>query len=166
MAAHGTLDLPPKPGPLERLMARVTVDPAGCWIARGAATAEGYPVLSFGGRETTASRFMLGRKLGRDLTEMEFACHTCDTPRCVNPDHLWAGSHGDNMRDMVSKGRHRKTYVRGSAMPQAILTESQIPEIRARHQAGESLSAIAKDYGVNFRTIHLIVKNKIWRHVA
>lgn len=56
-------------------------------------------------RAFLAHRLSLQAHLGRDLKPGEFACHTCDNPPCVNPDHLWAGDNSQNLLDMYRKGR-------------------------------------------------------------
>jgi hypothetical protein len=50
-------------------------------------------------------RQVLQNKLGRILGRTEFACHSCDVPACINPEHLWVGSHADNMGDAARKKR-------------------------------------------------------------
>ena len=58
-----------------------------------------------GTRYVGAHRIMLEMKLGRPIRPGFFACHTCDYPRCCNPDHLWEGTAKDNMQDAAKKGR-------------------------------------------------------------
>jgi hypothetical protein len=56
-------------------------------------------------RTMTAARLALSRHLGRPIQPGMFVCHTCDNPPCVNPDHLYEGTHTDKLRDMQKRGR-------------------------------------------------------------
>lgn len=58
------------------------------------------------GRRMGAHRYSF--ELHTGLTSYGYViCHTCDTPRCVNPKHLWRGTEDDNIYDMFLKGRHK-----------------------------------------------------------
>lgn len=85
-----------------------------CWPWKGAIHNKlGHGSFSFNGRARVASRFALQIQLGRELRPGEYACHKCDNPPCVNPAHLFVGTHADNMRDMIQKGRsagQKKTH--------------------------------------------------------
>jgi hypothetical protein len=88
--------------------------------------------------------------------------HRCDTRRCVNPEHLFLGTHEDNMKDMVSKGR----YLTGSNNPVSKLTEEQVLEIRRLYKTGGwSQPKLAVRYGVHQTTIGFIVRRVRWSHI-
>lgn len=88
--------------------------------------------------------------------------HKCDNPRCVNPDHLFLGTHQDNMQDKVAKGR----AVCGSKHPDAKLTPKQVLEIRQLYMEGDHTTrSLGTKYGVNSRHIHNIITGKKWKIV-
>lgn len=94
--------------------------------------------------------------------------HKCDNPLCVNPKHLFLGTHADNLKDMWSKGRARpwpQTRSRGEASPVAKLTERAVRKMRRERAAGATYIALAKRYGVDRMTIKAAVLRKTWRHV-
>jgi hypothetical protein len=66
---------------------------------------KGYPMAGYRGKPQRITRIVLGWKIGRPLTKDELACHKCDNPPCINPDHLWVGSVSANTQDRLSKGR-------------------------------------------------------------
>jgi hypothetical protein len=95
-------------GFLDRLWGRVDVRGADeCWLWRGSVNGRGYGRIYRDGRLQFVHRLVLEAARGAPLTSGLLAMHTCDTPRCVNPRHLVAGTHLDNMADMIRKGRHR-----------------------------------------------------------
>ena len=77
----------------------------GCWEWQGAIDRDGYGIFSYSGKTHRAARVALEID-GRALVGRQMACHHCDNPRCVRPDHLFAGTNQDNMKDMVRKGRN------------------------------------------------------------
>lgn len=83
----------------------------------------------------------------RPLKDGEVVCHKCDTPACVNPAHLFAGTQADNLRDCVGKGR-KETRER-SVLYRGAMTDEIALDIRSRRKAGESNRSIASSYGIS-----------------
>lgn len=87
-------------------------------------------------------------------------CHRCDNPPCVNPSHLFLGTHADNVADKVAKGRGRAASRPGAGNPNAKLTESDVAEIRRRLLTGEPGTAIARDFGISSTHVYWIRDGK------
>lgn len=94
-------------------------------------------------------------------------CHKCDTPGCVNPDHLFLGTWDDNMNDMRQKRRDRVPRIgnRGARNANAKLTHDQASEILALARAGVSYSQIAATYGTSKTNVRDIKIGKAWAHL-
>ena len=84
--------------------------------------------------------------------------HTCDNRKCVNPEHLFAGSFYDNMNDMVEKQRQ----AHGERNTRHKLTEDQVRQIRQEIGLNRE---IASRYGVSASLISLIRSGRIWKLV-
>lgn len=78
---------------------------SGCWLWSGKSDTHGYGRASFQGSMWSVHR--LSYSLNRGDPGSLHVCHRCDTPACVNPQHLFLGTRSDNMRDMTVKGRGR-----------------------------------------------------------
>ncbi len=76
-----------------------------CWIWSKTKNNFGYGVVSFKGKKEKAHRISY-EIFKEPIPKGMYVLHRCDEPRCVNPDHLWLGTQGDNMRDMHKKKRH------------------------------------------------------------
>ena len=108
---------PPKPraprreparrmNPDQRFLARVSIpsDPSACQEWMGARDPHGYGIARIGDTLVRAPRYAWTRVHG-PIPAGKVICHTCDNPPCVNVDHLWIGTQGENVRDAMAKGR-------------------------------------------------------------
>ena len=147
----------------DRFWAFVVPEPnSGCWLWDGPYNGKGYAQLAVDGRAQTASRFSLTLH-GRAVPKGMSACHHCDNPACVNPAHLFIGTHAENMRDKVRKGRQGKCGPSSEGNPFAILTWVQAREIKQAIAAGERLRAIAGRYGVSKGAVADISAGRTWK---
>lgn len=133
---------------------------SGCWLWTASAFPDGYGQIKTSGKNMRAHRLSWILYRGEIPNGLQ-VLHRCDTPLCINPDHLFLGTSQDNVDDMMQKGRHRPP--RGVALSSAKLTESAVRAIRADQR---NHGRIAKDYGVNRSLISLVKAGSIWGHVT
>ena len=89
------------------------------------------------------------------IPEGHVVMHTCDNRRCVNPEHLQAGTQKENIQDMHKKGRATRT----------VLTAEEVREIRAIHKSGVGLNKLAAQFGVSVFAVLKIANGTAWKWV-
>lgn len=153
----------------ERFLEKVKLDPeTGCWVWQGSLRRDGY------GRVCWQRQTALAHRVSRVLFCGEIpsglsVLHKCDVRACCNPEHLFLGNQLDNMRDCAAKGRNASQRYpgiqRGSRNGHAKLDEERVKDIRAARARGETLTQIARDYGVSAALVSHVVRRKLWGHV-
>ena len=140
-----------------------------CWLWTAATKSEAddraYGVFWNGKRLVGAHRYAY-EILRRPLQQGEIVMHLCDVPRCVNPNHLLAGSQSENILQAFAKGRMVANRCFGSRHPNSKLVESDIDQIKQMAADGQKHQDIAKLYGVAYPLITRIVNGKSWRHTC
>lgn len=142
-------------GHIERFMAFVEVAESGCWEWTGALCDGRYASFAIGRKFISGHRFAMEYLKGESAEGLQVR-HTCDNMRCVNPDHLLAGTHQDNMDDKVERNRQ----VKGSAVSTAKINEGQAEEIRA---STDPVKLIAEKYGLCLSTVYRIKNGQHWK---
>jgi len=147
-----------------------------CWLWTASGVPKGYGVIFYQGKQQYAHRVSYLLHVG-PIPEGMQVLHSCDVPRCVNPEHLSIGTALDNSRNMLSKGRHRtapacgdkngarlhpEKMARGESHPHAKLTAAAVADIRARYSAGEKQVAIAAHFKIRQCHVSSIVRHKSW----
>jgi hypothetical protein len=129
---------------------------SGCWLWTGTVNGK-YGQMSLGHRlREYAHRTSWKLHVG-GIPQGRFVLHRCDTPLCVNPEHLFLGTLLDNARDCISKGR--RASFQGEFNSQSKLNEAQVSQIRHDPRTQREIAA---DYGVDRSTISYIQNHKTW----
>lgn len=164
---------------IARFERHISKDSGGCWLWTSARLNSGYAYFGLRGRMISGHRFSYSAFRGK-IPDGICVCHTCDVRHCVNPDHLFLGTHKDNMQDAKRKGRivmpprfdnpewiakKNARMPKGSDVKTSKLTETQVLDLMQRRTTGISYSLLAKEFGLDKSTVADICTGQHWPHV-
>lgn len=133
----------------------------GCWNWTGTISRayKGYGHIRIGNKAMKAHRYSWEAHRGK-IPEGMHVLHSCDNSICVNPDHLWIGTHQDNMRDMFRKGRRQER--RGQEHHKTHLTDA---DALAIYNSSDGPAALSKEYGISRQAVWNIKSKRTWKHI-
>lgn len=137
-----------------------------CWIWQAATRSMGrYGTFYYNGKNIAAHRASWLLNVGPIPKKLD-VLHTCDIGLCVNPEHLFLGTHLQNMQDRNTKGRASGGKLQGITNPNHKLTPSEIIAMRMLYAKNIAIAEIARLYNTSEMNAHKIVKLHTWKHVV
>lgn len=134
-----------------------------CWEWKACKDTCGYGIIWYNKKNTKTHRFSWILHYGKIPKGTE-VCHHCDNPPCVNPKHLWMGTHRSNMLDMRAK--NRGSITKGEKNGSHKLTENDVINIRNKYKMKKyTITKLSKQYEMCWNTIYYIVNRKLWKHI-
>lgn len=145
---------------LERMFDRWIPEPnSGCFLWVASQTSAGYGNCRAG----YAHRLSYESEHGEGSAAGLLVRHRCDNPCCVNPDHLVVGTHSDNARDKIERGRDNSP--KGERHQSSTITEAQARLIRGL-AVSRSATQISVAMGVDRKTVYGILSGNTWSHLG
>lgn len=137
-----------------------TVSPQGCYLLNRSPS-QRYVVFRWRGEDLLAHRHIWEECFG-EIPKGMCVCHKCDTPKCINPEHLFLGSHTDNMQDKCQKGRQAAGDTNGRSK----LSSTKVEFIRANYKPYDATygrRALSHLFGVDESTVDDAINYRNWR---
>lgn len=146
---------------IDRLLDLSMPEPnSGCWLWLAQINGRGYGKLTLPNHRSGTAHRVSYEAFKGPIAKGLLVCHKCDVPLCINPDHLFLGTHQQNMRDRDNKDRANKP--KGSKHPMAKLSDGDILAIRNDTRMGKDIAA---DYGISKSMVSLIKNRRNWTHI-
>ena len=144
--------------PRERFAEKCQAAASGCVLFMGAKDKDGYGKFQINepGAQTHVRAHRYAFFLANGNWPANLVLHSCDTPACVNPEHLSEGTQTENLQQCAYRGRRESLR----------LTPDLVRVVRSRHADGERVTDIARDLNIDRETIFAAVHRRTWRHVA
>jgi len=163
-------DLEGKIGELRKLRFWSKVDIRGandCWDWQSSLNTSGYGRFKIASYKTViASRFALISETGQEPIGM-LVLHSCDRPRCCNPNHLRFGTVADNNQDKTKRGRNRGSDQKGFANTGVKISQTELEQIIAGLKERKNNCEIAQEIGtVGHAMVSRIRVGKSWQAEA
>lgn len=135
---------------------------SGCAVWFGAVTAGGYGRSAVAQRVhgTTIVHRAVFQEIHGHVPKEMYVCHDCDTPACVNPNHLFLGTPSDNAQDRKIKGRSSPRC--GESNGRSALTAKQVAAMRGLLAEGITQKDIANDFSISQSTVSHIKRGYTW----
>jgi len=139
----------------KRFEAKFIPEPnTGCWLWTAARRGAGYGGFRDRGRIRRAHRVSYEIYNNVNVSSGIQVLHKCDTPLCVNPDHIFLGTHADNMKDMALKGRSNSK-----------INEVTAKEVKKLLHQGCKPKDISKELNINVWTVYDISQRRSWKYI-
>jgi hypothetical protein len=135
-----------------------------CWLWTASVLKNGYAAISLGHPRTAGSKRWRLHRFSWELHNGPIpdglcVCHRCDVRHCVNPAHLFLGTHAENVHDSVHKGRHSAGFIHQK------LIADDVRVIREQARRGLDARDIASAFGVHRSVVYHIVNRTRWAHL-
>lgn len=144
-----------------KVLRNIAIAPEGCWEWQRYRSPNGYGRIKHDGVMEYAHRYSFIAH-GGEIPDGLYVLHSCDNRRCVNPDHLHAGTHAENLREMVE--RHRQCS--GERNGRSKITDQDAAAILDCLSRREPKNDVARRFGISRWSVDFLAKGKTWRHIA